>query len=779
MKKIIHIFSIYLLFCGIICHAQDSTPKANYNIIPHPRSIQVYSHPPFVLTENTIVSYDRKDKELARNVQFLTEYIKELTELQLKTRIGKMKPGEIHLSISKTPTESPEAYNIHITPQNIQITGTTEAGIFYGIQTLRKSIPIGSTHKNQILFPTVQITDAPRFKYRGMMLDVSRHFFTPDEVKRYIDILALHNINHLHWHLTDDQGWRIEIKKYPRLIEIGSKRQQTVIGHNSGHYDGKPYGGYYTQEQIKDIINYAAQRYVTIIPEIDLPGHQQAALAAYPEFGCTGGPYTVGMQWGISDEVICAGNEKALSFLEDVLDEVIKLFPSPYIHIGGDECPKTRWKKCPKCQERIKEEGIKSDNLHSAEEYLQSYVISRMEKFVESKGKHIIGWDEILEGGLAPNATVMSWRGVGGGIEAAKQHHDVIMTPNSHLYFDYYQTTDTKHEPIAIGGYIPVERVYSLEPTDGIPEREKSFVLGVQANLWTEYIPSFRQVEYMVLPRMAALSEVQWTLPESKDYNKFLQRIPHMFDLYEVLGYNYAKHLLNVEASFIPDTANNCLKVRLNTLGQGKIFYTIDGTDPSTSSTEFRQENPIKINHDAVIKAFAVHPAGYTSRLFTEKVTFSKSSMKPITLKYPPSPGYKYKGAMVLTDGIYGTENYKTGRWLGFQGNDVDAIIDLQTPTEIHSLKFNTNVIKGDWIMRPTAITIRISDDNKNYREILTQDIPELTSNDKDGIYPFSFSLPTIKTRYVEIILKNEDLPKWHSGAGYPAFIFIDEFAIL
>ena len=386
------------------------------------------------------------------------------------------------------------------------------------------------TGVSEVLLPSVEINDYPRFAYRGGMLDVCRHFITLDSVKQYIDILALHNINRMHWHLSDDQGWRIEIKKYPRLIEIGSKRAGSQIGRDFNKHDTIPYGGYFTQEQIKEVINYAADRYITIIPEIDMPGHQLSALAAYPDLGCTGGPYEVWRRWGVSEDVMCAGNEKSMRFLEDVLDEVIALFPSEYIHVGGDECPKVRWKECPKCQAKIKELGIKGDSKHSAEEYLQSYVISRMEKFVESKGRHIIGWDEILQGGLAPNATVMSWRGTSGGIEAAKLEHKVIMAPNIYMYFDYYQTDDVENEPLAIGGYVPIEKVYGFEPTDGIPDEYKSYIIGVQANLWTEYISTFDYATYMLLPRMAALAEVQWENPGKKDFNNFISRAIRMTD---------------------------------------------------------------------------------------------------------------------------------------------------------------------------------------------------------------------------------------------------------
>lgn len=351
-------------------------------------------------------------------------------------------------------------------------------------------------------------------------------------------------MNTLHWHLTEDQGWRIEIKKYPKLTEIGSVRQRTVIGHNSGEYDNTPYEGFYTQEEAREIVEYAQKRYVTIIPEIDLPGHMLAALAAYPELGCTGGPYKVCPNWGVFEDVLCIGNEKTIPFLEDIMTEIIDIFPSKYIHIGGDEAPRTRWQKCSKCQALIRKEGLKADKQHTAEDRLQSYCTARIEKFLNERERQIIGWDEILEGDLAPNATVMSWRGSAGGIKAAQMGHDVIMTPNTYCYFDYFQSEDTKNEPYdAIGGYIPVEKVYSFDPVEGLDEIQQKYVLGVQANVWTEYMTSPEQVEYMVLPRMAALAEVQWTQPGKKEYNNFLQRLGQLAKFYDRDGLNYAKHV--------------------------------------------------------------------------------------------------------------------------------------------------------------------------------------------------------------------------------------------
>ena len=444
-------------------------------------------------------------------------------------------------------SSNPEAYSINISEAGIQIQGASEAGVFYGIQALRKSMPIGKYA--QIEFPSVEINDYPEFGYRGALLDISRHFFTKEEVKEYIDMMALHNMNRFHWHLTDDQGWRIEIKKYPELTSIGSQRKESQNGYYENHervlkFDGVPHGGFFTQDDIKEVVAYAAERYITIIPEIDLPGHMVSALASYPELGCTGGPYNVWTHWGISEDVLCAGNEKTYQFLTDVFDEIMELFPSTYIHIGGDECPKTRWAQCPKCQAKIKAEGIKSDDKHTKEEYLQSYVMKYMSDYLSEHGRKIIGWDEILEGEAAPGATIMSWRGETGGIKAARLGHDVIMVPNNYLYLDYYQSKDYESEPYyAIGGYNPVDKIYNYNPLPAsLNETERAHIIGVQANLWTEYIKDFKQIEYMIFPRWAAVSEIQWT-GGKKDYPEFLKRLNKFVKLYQVKGYTYAKHV--------------------------------------------------------------------------------------------------------------------------------------------------------------------------------------------------------------------------------------------
>jgi len=448
------------------------------------------------------------------------------------------------------PNLGAEEYALNVNDKGVTVEASAFGGFFYAIQTLKQMLPAeiygGKKVRADWVLPYVSILDAPRFDYRGIHLDPCRHFWSIEETKRYIDIAATYKLNRLHWHLTEDQGWRMEIKKYPKLTEVGAWRSGTCIGKDFDSSDGIRYGGFYTQDQMREIVAYAAERNITVIPEIDLPGHMVAALAAYPELGCTGGPYEVWTRWGVSEDVLCVGKEETFTFLEDVLTEVMDIFPSEYIHIGGDECPKVRWENCPLCQARIKELGLKAHGNISAEQELQCYVTARIQKFLNDHGRKIIGWDEILEGNLAEGATVMSWRGTQGGIEAAKRGFDVIMTPNSHMYIDYYQSQERDKEPLQIGGLVTVPKLYSYEPYEGMEPGTEDHILGVQANLWTEYITTPEFLEYMLLPRMCALSEVQWCNADRKDYNRFDASLDHTFKMLDIMGYTYAKHVRGI-----------------------------------------------------------------------------------------------------------------------------------------------------------------------------------------------------------------------------------------
>ena len=540
MKRLL--LATTLCLSMLSAHAAD----ANYNVVPLPKSVVMAKGLPFNLTNATTIVYEGTNPEMKRNARFLSEYIQQASGIKT-TVLDKRdkKAAAIVLTIDPKVTGA-EAYRLSVNNKQVTIAASTPAGVFYGIQTLRKSLPVQTTGE-AITLPAVTVADAPRFGYRGMMLDCARHFFPLSFVKKFIDILAMHNMNVFHWHLTEDQGWRLEIKSHPELTAKSSMRSGTVIGHNATVDDSIPHGGFYTQQEAREIVEYARQRHITVIPEIDMPGHMLAALAAYPELGCTGGPYEVGHRWGVYKDVLCLGKESTYKFVQDVIDEVVDIFPAKYFHIGGDESPTVMWEKCPKCLQKAKDEN--TDIKH-----LQQYFTNRVEKYLNGKGKSIIGWDEILEGKINQSATIMSWRGVEPGLKAAKQGHDVIMTPSSHVYFDHYQAKDTKHEPDAIGGCSPVEKVYSYEPLpDTLSAEAKNRIKGVQANLWTEYIPFTTQAEYMVLPRMAALAEVQWTPVAKKNFDDFSKRALRLSDLYDRYGYQYARHLWKEKA--IPTSA--------------------------------------------------------------------------------------------------------------------------------------------------------------------------------------------------------------------------------
>jgi len=537
---------IVLLIMGLVL---SISARAQYDVVPLPQSIQMQKGEPFLLSNDQVQIL--APETLKGEADFLQAYLKDVTgqTFSIVPKREKRK-SYIELAISPNVTE-PEGYVLTINKKGVTIAGGSATGVFYGIQTLRKSlVSIEKAASSIIHLPSSVITDAPRFSWRGMHLDCSRHFWSVDFVKKFIDLLALHNMNVFHWHLTDDQGWRIEIKKWPKLIEVGSKRSGTIIGTNSDLDDNIPHGGYYTQAEAREIVRYAAERHITIVPEIDMPGHMLAALASYPELGCTGGPYQVGHYWGVYKDVLCIGNPKIYEFVEDVLTEIMDIFPSEVIHIGGDETPTDKWLQCPKCQALAKTFPITTEApsgdfepLTSKLSPLQAHFTRRVFDFLTSKGRRALGWDEILDGS-PKDAMIMSWRGTAPGAKATEAGHDVIMAPTTHCYFDYQQVEDTQFEPSRCGGFIPIEKVYSLNPApDSLSVEARRHILGTQANLWAEYMTTESTVEYQALPRMSALAEVQWTQPERKDYHAFLQRLTRLTSLFELYHYTYAKHL--------------------------------------------------------------------------------------------------------------------------------------------------------------------------------------------------------------------------------------------
>lgn len=760
--------------CFYAC-SEKRTLNSDYEIIPKPLDVNSKGDASFLLKDGVAVIYPENNRKMQDNAEFLVDYVERQTGVKLTSHAGMPVDGAICLTLDLSD-DNAEAYKLIVNDKRVCISGASEAGVFYGIQTLRKSLPVAQDIN--VNLSAVEIYDKPRFAYRGAMLDVARHFYTVDEVKTFIDMLALHNINRFHWHLTDDQGWRIEIKKYPKLMSVASERKETVVGRwYSGIYDGKPYGGYYTQDELRDVIDYAAKRHITIIPEVDLPGHMQAALTAYPELGCTGGPYEVRTIWGVSQDVLCVGNDFTLQFVKDVLSEVADIFPSEYIHIGGDECPKVRWEKCPKCQERIKSLGLKSDAKHTKEQRLQSYMIQEAAKYLKEKGKRIIGWTEILEGGLVPDATLMSWIGESGGIEAAHQHHDVIMTPNTYLYFDYYQSKKVEDEPLAIGGYLPIEKTYNYEPMPKeLTEEEQQYIKGVQANLWTEYIPVFSQVQYMVLPRLGAAAEVQWTAPSKKDYKDFLRRVPHLVAVYDCYGWNYATHVYDVNVDMKADTVNHVLNVQLSTMADDPIYYTLDGQDPTEKSLKYTK--PFTIDQSVVLKTMTVHP-DRTSKISVDTIRFNKATLKPVVLLQPNESRFSPDGPVVLVDGRNGNHSFDTGAWLAVAGNDLEAVINMQAETILSSASVHVYVRKDAWLFDARGFSVSVSSDNKNYKEVASQEYKQMQESDSDGIIEHELSFDPCKATYVKIkVISEKSMPDWHWDAGKAPFLLVDEIIL-
>ena len=710
---------------------------------------------------------------------------------QLSKVTGKMSSVDSETSktgfaFSLDPSLAEEAYTLNVTRKGVTVEASSLRGFNYAIQTIKQMLPAEIFGKEEAAsldwsLPCVEINDAPRFGYRGMHMDVVRHFFDMNMVKRYLDIMEVHKLNTLHWHITDDQGWRIEIKKYPKLTEVGSIRKETIIGHifESDEYDGTPYGEgcWFSQDQIREIIAYAAAKGIDIIPEIDLPGHMLAALAAYPELGCTGGPYDVWGRWGVADEVLCAGKEETMIFLENVLAEVAELFPSEYVHIGGDECPKVYWEKCPHCQAKIKELGLKDTDKFQAEHYLQSYVMKRMAEFLESKGKKVIGWDEILEGEVAENATVMSWRGTAGGIQAARLGHDVIMTPNTFYYLDYYQSLDKENEPLAIGGYIPIEKCYSYDPSaDGMTAEEQSRILGVQANLWTEYIASDDHLEYMLLPRLAALSEVQWCQPENKSWERFLDSADEFCSIYDVMDYQYGKHIFDTRGDVRINKEKGCVEVMLEAQGETAIRYTMDGSEPTVDSPLYT--DPIEIRESCTIKARSDRN-GMSGRTYEKSFTAHKAMGRPVQAMTPTHHNYTYNCPDMLTDGLRGAGPYNSGDFAGWYDKPFEALIEMDG-TAYSSVTLSAFVFRYDYIFGPTYMTVYTSEDGKEFTEMAHADYAiEGGMDDGNGCAEYTLTFPETSAKYLKVTAGClEALPDWHTGKGNPGFVFIDEVVV-
>ena len=777
MKKtaIITAFAAALLSC--------SAPEVNtISVVPYPNEVSVKAGTFNACGADFVydVNFDEATVEIVKD---FADQLSLVSGCENNISAGNSNKGFIFKMDQKL---GKEAYKLNIIKNAVKVYASSLSGVNYAIQTLKQMLPAEVYGKTEAAgadwtLQCAKINDEPRFGYRGMHLDESRHFFGKEEVKKYLDIMEVHKLNTLHWHLTDDQGWRLEIKKYPRLTEVGSIRNKTLIGHlfEGGKFDNTRYGEgcWYSQEDVKEILAYAASKGITIIPEIDLPGHMLAALAAYPELGCTGGPYEVWGMWGISDDVLCAGKEETMLFLEDVLAEVCELFPAEYIHIGGDECPKVRWETCPLCQAKIAELGLKDTDEFHAEHYLQSYVMTRMTNFLSSKGKKIIGWDEILEGEVAEDAIVMSWRGVAGGLQAVRMGNEAIMTPNTFYYLDYYQSLDQKNEPLAIGGYLPVEKCYSYEPfTASMTDEEKARVLGVQANLWTEYIATADHLHYMLLPRMAALSEVQWCQPENKSWERFYDSADDFCSIYDVMGYKYGTHIFDTRGDIEVNREKGGVFVALDAQGDTPIRYTLDGSEPTSESTLYTE--PIQITESCTLKAKSDR-SGLGGRVYEKHFTAHKAMGRPVKTLTETHPNYTFSCPDLLTDGLIGNGPYNSGDFAGWYNQPFEAIVDMGGAAYSEAT-ICTIVFKYDWIMNPEDYTVYTSEDGETFTEVAHMDIPvEGQMDDGNGCKDYTLTFSETSAKYLKITAKCcTSLPAWHPGAGNPAFLFVDEIIV-
>ena len=765
---------VWMMLIGIAGALANQNPKRPITIIPQPVKMEIHSGE-FSITANTKIICSRSGRDVRLTADYFAEKVRKVTGFVLP--VTDQKKGSlsnvITFQIIHDKKLGNEGYELNVDSNSIVIRANTSAGLFYGVQTIFQLLPpelFGITSHPELKWsiPAVSIFDVPRFKWRGMHLDVSRHFFPKEFVKKYIDDIVMYKMNTFHWHLTDDQGWRIEIKKYPLLTTIGAWRKGSMIGpYSDQKFDSIRYGGFYTQDDIREVVAYAASRHVTVVPEIEMPGHSLAALASYPKLSCTGGPFDVGESWGVYDDVCCP-REATFTFLENVLTEVCKLFPGKYIHIGGDECPKIRWKTCADCQKLMKRKKLKNENQ------LQSYFTKRIEKFVNSKGKQIIGWDEILEGGLAPNAAVMSWRGTAGGIAAAKKKHFVVMSPGSHCYFDYYQG-NPKYEPLAIGGYTPVEKVYSYEPIpDVLSSSQRQYILGAQGNMWTEYVATPEHVEYMIFPRICALAEVVWSPKELRNYSDFRERLIRHFTVLDILGIHYSKALYEIQTTIRPLPTADGISVALSSAFDSTgIRYTLDASRPTPTSLQYRM--PIAITKSSMLTFASFDRNGQHGNTLDQEFVVSKSTGKPISLKKPPDEKYFDQGPFTLVNGVRGDPHHFGKDWLGFWGPNLEATIDLQQSEQISSVTLDLLEEKESWIYYPKSIEVFVGNDTTQLMSVkrIGPDDIKKTGN------VVEINIGNQTARFVKVIAENAGrIPDGNPGAGSAAWLFVDEIMV-
>jgi hexosaminidase len=754
-NKIISACIIFSILISAEIYCQDM--EKNINIIPKPKSI-VVNEGIFKLNPDTKIYFNVNSKKVA---DYLAEVINPATGYNFIPKIwkGKVETNSIIFSLTSNYNYGKEGYSLVVNPFNVIIEANELNGLFYGVQTLRQLFNpyINSVARVEGIdweLNAVVILDKPEFVWRGLNLDCCRHFMSKDFVKRYIDLLAYHKFNTLHWHLTEDQAWRIEIKKYPEFTKKGAFRT---------YDDGSVYGGFYTQEDIKEVVEYAASRFVTVVPEIEMPGHSTAAISCYPEISCTGGPFEVGTFWGIYYDVYCAGNEKTFEMLENVISEVVELFPSKYIHIGGDEVPKNRWENCPKCQARIQSENLKDEHE------LQSYFIKRMEKFINSKGKQIIGWDEILEGGLAPEATVQSWRGVKGAIDAAKQGHDVVVSPTSHCYFDY---------PVEI---TDMQKVYSFDPVPSeLSLDERKHVLGSEGNMWAEYTPQ-ELIDDRLFPRMLALSEVIWTYPAERDFESFRQRVQKHYSNLDLLGVNYG---LETKPFEIQQDFNFALKVfDVKVTQLQKDIDLIIGAYGEGVLVEQKLENHFEFSvpKSNQVQIYMQKGNKKVGKTFKQGFTLNKATRKKVKLTYPFSEKYSAGGVDALTDGIRGTDSFRGGdkSWQGYQGTDFEAIVDLGDLTKVNKIAVGFFQASSSRVVFPQSVEFYTSINGVDYISAGKVDIPSTIRNPDWAQKDFSVDLQNSDARFIKIFAKNySELPKYHPEAGGKPWLMVDEIIV-